>query len=117
MLDYGQIPKLVANLPEAKLFELFKINRNNLPQQEIEPFEKSDTNWKNREQVYRRMFRQRLIGTAFDEPTALKFLHDYYEIRRERNQINHANAKASKTVAEIKPMIENYLVALERAST
>lgn len=113
-LDYGQIPKRVANLPEEKLFELFKINRNALPQQEIEPFEKSDTNWKNREQVYRRMFRQRLIDTAFNESTALKFLHDYYEIRRERNQVNHANAHATKKIPELKSMIDSCLDALDK---
>ena len=44
----------------------------------------------------------------------MKFLKDYYEIRRERNQVNHANAQATKTISDLKPMIENYLTALEK---
>lgn len=68
----------------------------------------------NREKIYSELFDKKIITTAFDEETALKFLKDYYEIRRKRNQVNHANAQATKTISDLKPMIENYLTALEK---
>ena len=63
------------------------------------------------------MFAMKLINLRPDLETALEILRGYHELRDERNQINHANAQASKTVSELKPMIEKYLTALERAST
>ena len=111
---YEKIPKLVANLPNEKLLELFKIDRDNIPTQAIELPDKSDSKWENREKTYRELFEKKLIGSAFNEVTALKFLHDYYEIRRERNQVNHANAQATKKIPDLKLMIENYLTALEK---
>lgn len=112
-IDHEKIPQFVANLPAAKLFELFKIDRNNIPTQETESADKSESKWENREKIYRELFDKKLIGSAFNRATALKFLHDYYEIRRERNQVNHANAHATKKISDLKLMIENYLTALE----
>lgn len=112
-LDHEKIPQLIADLSNAKLLELFKIDRNKIPTQETEPAEKSESKWENREKTYRELFDKKLIGSAFDEATALKFLHDYYEIRRERNQVNHANAHATKKIPDLKLMIEKYLDALE----
>ncbi len=113
-LDYRQIPQLVANLPAEKLFELFKIDREAISAENIAPAEKSASKWKNREQIYRDMFSKQIICSAFDEPTALKFLHDYYELRRERNQVNHANAHATKKISELKTMIDSCLDALDK---
>lgn len=112
-LDYGKIPSMLANFPAEKLFELLKIDIENIPSEEIESAEKSESKWENREQVYRDMFEKKIICSDFDKETALKFLHDYYELRRERNQVNHANTQASKTISELKLMIENYLDKLD----
>lgn len=116
-LDYEKIPSIIANFPAEKIFELFKIDLEKIPLAETEPAEKSESKWENREQIYRDMFEKKIICSDFDKETALKFLHDYYEIRRERNQVNHANAQASKTVPELKFMIENYLDKLEKINS
>ena len=113
-LDFAKIPRLAANLPAEKILELFKIDRD-----KIQAFNaaKPDSKWATREREYREMFAMNLISLRPDVETALEILRGYHELRGERNQINHANATASRTVADIKPMIENYLAALERAST
>ena len=113
-VDYERIPPIIANFPGEKIFELFKIDRGNILSEDFEPVDKSESKWENREQTYRKMFKKNIICSDFDKETALKFLHDYYDLRRERNQVNHANAQASKTIPELKTMIENYLAALEK---
>lgn len=115
-LDYKLIPPTIATVfSNAKLLELFKVEREALTvTTAVPPVDKTESKWANREKVYRELFGKKLIATAFDEETALKFLKDYYEIRRERNQVNHANAQATKTISDLKPLIESYLTALEK---
>ena len=84
-VDYEKIPLIVANFPAEKILELFKIDRKKISPEDFEPVEKSESKWENREQIYRELFEKKIIHSAFDEETALKFLHDYYELRRERN--------------------------------
>lgn len=111
-VNYEKIPKTLASFASEKLLELFKINRENiLPKISVE---RTVAKWENREKVYREMFDKKIIDSALDEQTALKFLHDYYEIRRERNQVNHANAQATKKISDLKNMIETYLTELEK---
>lgn len=111
-VTYEKIPKSLASFAAEKLLELFKINRENiLPKISVE---RTANKWENREKVYRDMLDKKIINSALDEQTALKFLHDYYEIRHERNQVNHANAQASKTISDLKSMIETYLTELEK---
>jgi len=115
MMNYEMILQTITTFSNAKLLEMFKIELNALPVAKIKsPVDKSESKWENREKIYRELFSKKIITTAFDEETALKFLKDYYEIRRERNQVNHANAQATKTISDLKPMIENYLTALEK---
>lgn len=111
-VNYEKVPKTLASFTSEKLLELFKINREKiLPNISVE---KNPSKWENREKVYREMFDKKIISSALDEETAMKFLRDYYEIRRERNQVNHANAQASKKISDLKAMIESYLAALEK---
>ena len=117
MMYYDKIPQVLLSLPNERLLELFNIDRSKIAADESESVEKAETKWENREKVYRELFAKKIIRSSFDEQTALKFLHDYYNIRRERNQVNHANAQASKTIADLKPLIENYLDALEKISS
>lgn len=114
-MNYEIILLTIAGFSNVKLLEMFKIEFNALPVAKVKPpVDKSESKWENREKIYRELFEKKIIATAFDEETALKFLKDYYEIRRERNQVNHANAQATKTISDLKPMIENYLTALEK---
>ena len=106
---------LLSTMPAEKLFALFKIDRDQI--QAFKLTVKPESKWDVREESYRKMFAMNLISLRPDIETALEILRGYHELRDERNQINHANATASKTVADIKPMIENYLVELERVST
>lgn len=117
MVDYSKISALTANLSDEQLLQIFNLDREQVAKKSLTPTEKSENLLDNREQEYRKLFRQKLISLKPDVDTALKILRNYQEIRCDRNQINHANATASKTIADIKPMIENYLDALERAST
>lgn len=116
-VDYSKIPALTAKLSDEQLLQIFKLDREQAAEKNLTPAEKSENLLDNREREYRELFRQKLISLKPDVDTALKILRNYQEIRRDRNQINHADAKASKTIADIKPMIENYLVELERVST
>ena len=111
-VNYDKIPKTLASFPAEKLLTLFKIDRKKiLP---IMPVERIASKWENREREYLSMFEKNIIHTAFDETTAIKFLRDYYEIRRERNQVNHANAFATKNISDLKTMIKDYLEELEK---
>ena len=110
-IDYKKIPSLVAYLPAEKILSLFKIDRAQITSKNSSL---AAGTWANREKVYRKLFDKKFVYSALDEESALKFLHGYHEIRRERNQVNHANAQASKKISDLQPMIENYLAALEK---
>lgn len=114
-IDFAKIPILVSKFPNEKILELFKIDRDKI--QAFKLTVKPESKWDMRAKAYRQMFAMKLINLRPDLETALEILRGYHELRDERNQINHANAQASKTVSELKPMIEKYLTALERAST
>ncbi|MBR0261866.1 MAG: TM1812 family CRISPR-associated protein [Selenomonadaceae bacterium] len=111
---YEKIPKLIANLPAEKILNLFKIDRTKIPKSGVELIDKAETKWENREKIYREMFDKKIIHSEFDERIVLNFLRGYYDIRNERNQINHANAQASKNISDLKPMIESFLGELEK---
>ena len=108
-VDYEKLPSRLSNLPADKLLELFKIDRDKILRKNSEPAGKSESKWANREKIYLDMFDKEIVRTEFDEPTAMKFLRGFFDIREERNQINHANAQASKKISELRPMIETYL--------
>lgn len=111
-VSHTLIPKFVANFSNKKILELFETECDEATKKISTDDEKSD----NREREYRRMFDAKIIRLKPDIETALKILRGYHEIRRERNQVNHANAQASKTISELKIMIENYLDDLENLS-
>ena len=111
-IDFAKIPMFLSTMPEEKLFELFKIDRDQM--KALKSTDNAANAWEARAKEYRAMFEQKIIRTALDVDTALKFLQGYYDLRRDRNQINHADAKGTKTIAELKPQIENYLAALEQ---
>lgn len=113
-VNYDKIPKTLASFNAEVLLTLFKVDKKKILPKSLG--EKSESKWENREKDYREMFEKKIIHTDLDEETALKFLKHYYEIRRERNQINHANERATKKISELKTMIENYLDELEKVN-
>ena len=113
-VEHAKILKLIANFPADKILKLFKTEREEIPQKELEPDEKFERARKNREREYRRMFAKKIMLSVLDTKVALKFLSGYHDIRYERNQVNHANPQASKTISELKSMIEDYLAELEK---
>ena len=113
-VDYEKIPRIIANSPAEKIFKLFKIDRTKIPKNGIELLDKAEIKWENREKIYREMFDKKIIRSEFDNDTVLNFLRGYYNIRNERNQINHANANASKNISDLKSMIESFLDELEK---
>lgn len=113
-LCYEQIPSLLANIPSEKLLELFKIEREMIPIKSSEEAKKAENKWNNRKTAYQEMFSKKIIHSALNEQTALKLLQGYHEIRTERNQVNHANAQASKKIPDLKLMIEKYLATIEK---
>ena len=54
------------------------------------------------------------IETIFDREKTLEFLKEFYDIRNERNYINHAIDNERKEILEMKKMIENYLNKIEK---
>ena len=103
---YAKIPESIAKeLPNAALSRLFKIEY-----EEPAPVK----NWETREQDYRKLFGAKIIDLQPDPATALKSLKYYYEIRRERNQINHAAAHSAKPISELRTLINDCLAALEK---
>lgn len=109
-VNYDKLPITVAKILTENLFKLFHIDCENIPKK----IPTSEKKWENRKKIYLEMFGKKIIYSKFDEQIALKFLQGYYEIRNERNQVNHANIIASKKISDLKPMIENYLDALEK---
>ena len=71
-------------------------------------------NWSNREATYRSMMRDGILCSNVDAETALDLLHGYYDIRNERNQVNHANSGSTTDIATLEKMINSYLQRLER---
>lgn len=105
-LIYAKIPEFIAKeLPNDALSKLFKIER-----EEPAPVR----NWETREQDYRKLFGAKIIDLQPDPATALKSLKYYYDIRRERNNINHAAVHSTKPVSELRTLIDDCLAALEK---
>ncbi len=109
-LDYNKIPNDVASpqMSNKKICELFK--------SEVEqpaPEEKSENKWEKREQDYRKLFDAKIIDLQPDAETALKYLNYYFDIRRERNQINHAAQHSTKSIEELSTLINACLAALK----
>ena len=111
-IEHAKIPSLLAKLSTDKLLELFKIEREKFS----EPVDKSESKWEIREKEYRAMLLKNSVRLRPDVQSALELLKGYHDIRDARNKINHADAQASKSVAELEKMIREYLDALERST-
>lgn len=50
-----------------------------------------------------------LVDLAEPAKKVLEILHDYFQIREERNHINHANAEDAMSTQEVKALMLNLL--------
>ena len=73
----------------------------------------SEAAWNIRQKQYLRMIAYGIV--QYRQPTkgALEILHDYFKIRAERNNINHANAEDTMSTQEVKNLVSNLLQRLE----
>ena len=117
--DYERMHIYISKLSDGELLKIFNIDKDKIPMEmkkvEVDP-EKSERRWANREEMYRSMMKNDILVSNVDRETAIDLLKDYYYIRVERNQVNHANGEASKDIADLGRMIENYLNKLDRVS-
>ena len=79
-----------------------------------EATETPDKKWHNRERMYRSMIQNGVLKSDINIETSIQLLHDYYNIRNQRNKINHANTESNISTNQLKVMIEDYLNKLER---
>lgn len=114
--NYDNLFGMLSNFPSERLIELFNIDRSrfDVPEQAREPIERSDRKWSNREEMYRALMSDGTLHSDIDTEEAIELLHGYYDIRNERNQVNHANSGATKDIGALKEMIDVYLERLER---
>lgn len=115
-LNYDRIIDMLSNLPNKSLMTALGVEEAKIPREEVAPlFDNSSTpenKWLNRQRIYSEMLSNEVAQSKFeDRQLTLEFLHDFYEIRRKRNEINHANGTAE--IAQLQSMIESYLAKLE----
>ena len=74
-----------------------------------------DPGWFNTRRRYRALFEAEVMKTSMDPNQALEALRQYYFIRRERNNVNHANAtQYGRSNQEIKEMVSRCLELLKK---
>ena len=73
----------------------------------------SEATWNVRQKQYLRMIAYGIV--QYRQPTkgALEILHDYFKIRAERNNINHANAEDTLSTQDVKNLVSDLLRRLE----
>ena len=104
----------LAALSPAALYELFEMpesdytdEKNDNGQPEI--FLSNDAKWARLENRYRALYKNGLLKSTLRFESMLACLKDYFLIRVERNQINHANTEDVTTITEIREMIRSTL--------
>ncbi len=114
--DYDKFFVTMASLKTESLIEILKINRVaaiNFVMKKMEVA--NEPKWKNRASIYREMLQNGVAKSKFhDQEKVLQLLNGYYEIRRERNQLNHANGAERKEISALEKMIVNYLDEIEK---
>ena len=97
------------------MLEFFQISEENIFSQKEEIFDRAaKSKWENRAAKYIFMLESGLVESIFDKEKTLKFLKGFYDIRNERNSINHAVKNERAEIFKLRQMIENYLSNLEK---
>lgn len=114
-VDSQEIFSFLAKLSGKNLLDFFQISEKDIFSEEKENFDRTARNkWKNRAEKYIFMLDSGLVESIFDKEKTLEILKDFYDIRNERNSINHAVDNERKEIFKLRSMIENYLSKLEK---
>ena len=113
-VNCDRLPIFISQLPNTVLIKLFEIDKNNILLQRSGAGERSERKWRTREGTYRQLLKNGTLRSDIAEDAAIKLLHGYYDIRTERNQVNHATAESTTGIGELSSMIEAYLAELEK---
>ena len=73
----------------------------------------SDENWNKRQYQYLKMLDCGFVQCRQPAEEALEVLHDYYKLRSERNNINHANNGDTLSTQEVKELVLRLLQGME----
>ncbi len=115
-LDYDKIFAVIADLRAESLLGILnidKINALNIVLKKLE--ENAAPKWENRAAIYREMLKNGVARSKItNQEEILKLLNGYYEIRQERNRLNHANNIERKEISDLEKMIVDYLNELEK---
>ena len=76
----------------------------------------SELAWNNRQVYYLRMMSYDYVGYKRPAKATLEILHDYFQLRIERNRINHAQDEGSLSTEAIKDLILDLLQRMESIS-
>ena len=74
---------------------------------------RSEANWNTRQKQYLRMIAYGIVQYRSPAKGALEILYDYFKIRAERNNINHANAEDTMSTREVKNLVLDLLQRIE----
>ena len=114
-VDYHEIFSLLPKLSGEDLLKFFQIAKENILSQEDENIDRSaKSKWQNRAERYISMLDDGLVGSIYDKEKTLEFLKGFYDIRTERNNINHAVENNRQEILKLRQMIEKYLDDIER---
>lgn len=108
--------KRIGNLPETDYIDLLEIKdgkpENKRPNKKIK---NEETKWQNRQNEYESMFKSGVMKTDYPEH-AIHLLRGYFDLRMERNHINHAEGNGitkSRDNSKIEEMIKQYISELQ----
>lgn len=105
----------VTTLPTQEIYSLFEIPESEYisPQKTMEnissPSDDMEGKWERHEKRYHALYENGILKSNCSYEKMLQCLHEYFLIRAERNQTNHANAENVTTATEIRDMILNTL--------
>ena len=69
--------------------------------------------WKETFNRYQKNFESGTMTTLYPLEDMMKCLRAYFDLRMERNQVNHANSEAMRTTAETRQLIEESLTCIK----
>ena len=113
-VDAQEIFSLLAKLSDKNLLRFFQISEEDILSRGEEIFDRTaKSKWDNRAEKYIFMLDSGLVESIFDREKTLEILKGFYDLRNERNSINHAVNNERQEIFKLRQMIENYLLKLE----
>lgn len=115
---YKKIIDMLSQLPNEALMTTLNVDRSKIPRENVEALVEDDSDnperkWLKRQRIYNEMLENEVAATKIqDRQVVLNLLHSFYEIRRLRNEINHASGNSE--IDTLQDMIEKYLGELEK---